>query len=167
VGHKEVPVTATQTDAGRASLILHRNHSSSNHVLAPARQPEVCPEAVGGTKMHQNFPRRAKPVPIFQVLPTAEVVMRASAASDSWCLKFFRQLNTHSPAASAANAGGFLQTSLSEVIRRSPFRLASAIARRITPDRVIASASRTRRTFHGPTVDSAVHRMDARGRWPA
>ena len=29
----------------------------------------------------------------------------------------FRRFNTHSPAASAANAGGFLQTSLSEVTR--------------------------------------------------
>ena len=46
--------------------------------------------------------------------------------------------HAHNPAASAANAGGFLQTSLSEVIRRSQFRRSSALTRRITPDRVIA-----------------------------
>ena len=41
-------------------------------------------------------------------------------------------------AASAANAGGFLQTSLSEVTRRSGFRRSPALARRVTPDRVLA-----------------------------
>ena len=63
---------------------------------------------------------------------------RPSTAADSLGLGRFRRLNAHSPPASAANAGGFLQTSLSEVIQRTPFRLAPAITRRITPDRVIA-----------------------------
>src|SRR5439155_17856768 len=37
-----------------------------------------------------------------------------------------------------SQVGGFLQTSLSKVIRRSRLRCSPALSRRITPDRVIA-----------------------------
>jgi hypothetical protein len=57
------------------------------------------------------------------------------------------------PAASPANAGGFLQTSLSKVIRRSRSRRTPTRPRRITPDRVIASGG-SLLCFRGP------HRKD-------
>jgi hypothetical protein len=41
-------------------------------------------------------------------------------------------------AASAANAGGFLQTSLSEVTRRTDVDHAPAVSSRVTPDKVLA-----------------------------
>jgi hypothetical protein len=61
-----------------------------------------------------------------------------SPSLDSSCPKLQRRFNTHSPAASAANAGAFLQTSLSEVTRRRKFHRSPAFTRRVTPDRVIA-----------------------------
>src|SRR5690349_5432334 len=46
--------------------------------------------------------------------------------------------NYHTRAASAANAGGFLQTSLSKVTRHRTSRRYPTLSCRVTPDRVIA-----------------------------
>jgi hypothetical protein len=64
--------------------------------------------------------------------------LNPSPPTESLCPDCQRRFNTHSPAASAANAGGFLQTSLSEVTRRPKSPSPRTITRRVTPDRVIA-----------------------------
>ena len=51
------------------------------------------------------------------------------------------RFNTHSRDEQAANAGGLLQTSLSEVPRRQDSRYDSAVLRRGTPDKVLAFIS--------------------------
>ena len=108
---------------GRASLTRHSNRSSSNRSLAAAGKPEVCPAIVGGPKTNQNFAWQSKATPHFSgatdVKSRPEVHRRLQIRQARGSL---RRLNTHSPPASAANAGGFLQTSLSEVIRRPQFR---------------------------------------------
>jgi hypothetical protein len=85
-----------------------------------------------------SFPRRPR-LPGIHLNPSPQL--------DSSCPTLQRQFNTHSPAASAANAGAFLQTSLSEVTRRSRSRRAPAFLRRVTPDRVIAYDRTHRRYF--------------------
>ena len=125
---------------GRASLTLHSRHSSSKHSLAPARKPEVCPDARWQPKSRREIRPQSNATPHFSAVTAVSKpsssghrrrqIHRARSSSS--------RLNTHSPAASAANAGGFLQTSLSEVTRRSRFRLRPALTRRVTPDRVIA-----------------------------
>jgi hypothetical protein len=78
------------------------------------------------------------PCPTFHPFPASEAVLEAMTPTDSSNLKFLH-LNTHSPPASAANAGGFLQTSLSKVTRRSASPSSPpALLRRVTPDTVIA-----------------------------
>ena len=48
------------------------------------------------------------------------------------------QFKTHSPAASPANAGGLLQTPLSEMPRQRDSRYDSEVSGRVTPDKVLA-----------------------------
>ena len=95
--------------------------------------PSVTQKQTGTRRLQSaqpSFPRRPR-------LPG--IHLNPSPSLDSSCPKPQSRFNTHSPAASAANAGAFLQTSLSEVTRRSKFRRSSTITRRVTPDRVIAS----------------------------
>jgi hypothetical protein len=98
-----------------------------------APSPSVAPKCI-------RTPLESKASPdFFRCYQRQKPSIKPSTASDSSCLKLFRRLNTHSLPASAPNAGRFLQTSLSEVTRRSRFRHAPALMRRVTPDRVIAS----------------------------
>ena len=131
---------------GRASLTLHSSHSSSNHSLAPARTarsvsrsppeaPKCNTKLCLGAQRQSPFTPDSPPVKGRPRHHRRLQIRRARGSPG--------RLNTHSPAASAANAGGFLQTSLSEVTRRSRFRRAPALTRRVTPDRVIAFYSRT------------------------
>jgi hypothetical protein len=120
-----------------ASLIRDRNRSSSNRSLAAAATLEVCTACAGSPKSRpQTADRCLSRSFVCHRCQTAS--FRSSTATASLSLGLLGRLNAHRPPASAANAGGFLQTLLSEVIRRSPFRLAPAISRRITPYRVMA-----------------------------
>jgi hypothetical protein len=108
------------------------------------------PSPPADKKQTKTPPGEQSQCPLFRCYRPQMPSSPPPTASNSSSPKFSRRLNAHSPAASAANAGGFLQTSLSEVIRRSPFRRAPALTRRITPDRVIAySGSAPKRSGSG------------------
>jgi hypothetical protein len=124
--------------------------SSGVRPVAPRRAFRPPQDSSGRFGKH---PRRgANPVRCFPVflfcffdLPARATVPAQSGLElftglsvNTWRFKRQGRFNTHNPAASAANASGFPQTSLSEVTRRSRSRRAPAFLRRVTPDRVIA-----------------------------
>jgi hypothetical protein len=51
--------------AGRPSLTPHSCRLSANHPLAPAREPEVCPDAIGRPKTRQNSALQAAPFTVY------------------------------------------------------------------------------------------------------
>jgi hypothetical protein len=63
--------------AGRASLTRHSCLLSANHPLAPAREPEVYPEAVGGPESDQNPASPTTPFTIYRELLTSTAAIQS------------------------------------------------------------------------------------------
>ena len=122
----------------RASLTLRSCHRLTKHTLALTRALGVCLGACECIKSTWTSWAMKASTALRSSLRSHWDRIQPQLTLEVPNLDRQSRFNTHSPAASAANAGGFLQTSLSEVTRRSTFRCSSAVLRRVTPDRVLA-----------------------------